>query len=362
MKNNKYLAIHLLNDFSGSPLVLANCIDSLIGEGNEVELLTSNDNGFLSRCNCNKSIINYKRFHNKLFTLFPFLFCQVKLFLIVFFKTFFMRKANKPKVLINTILPFGAAFGAKLGGCHIVYYVHEISIRPLILKRWLKFVIRITANEAIYVSKYLKENEGVHNQLIKEVVIYNSLPPKLEVNPSGVINDDFIVFMPSSLKKYKGVYDFVEIATRLQGTDAKFVLALNSEEAEFNLFVNSFKQPSNLEILRRPEDINAIYNRASLVLNLSHPNEWVETFGMTVIEGFAHGCPAIVPTVGGITEIIQEGINGFKISVNEFDNICNKITEIMRDNTLKSELIINARKTAGSFGYQKYKKRILEVL
>lgn len=360
--SKKILAVHLLNDFSGSPLVLANCIDSLTSEENEVELLTSNDNGFLSRCNCNRTIVNYKRFNNKLFTLVSFLFCQLKLFLIVFLKTFFTRKANKPKVLINTILPFGAALGAKFGGCHIVYYVHEISIRPLILKRWLKFVLRKTANEAIYVSNYLKENEGVDNQFIKEVVIYNSLPPKLEVNSSVTVSDEFMVFMPSSLKKYKGVYDFVEIATKLQGTDTKFVLALNSEENEFNAFVNSFKPTKNLEILRRPEDINAIYNRASLVLNLSDPDEWVETFGMTVIEGFAYGCPAIVPTVGGITEIIQEGVNGFKISVNELDDICNKITKIMCDNTLKNELITNARKTAGSFGYQKYKKIILEVL
>jgi glycosyltransferase involved in cell wall biosynthesis len=362
MKNNKYLAIHLLNDFSGSPLVLANCIDSLIEAGHNVELLTSGDDGFLSHCDCDKTSINYRRFSNKVLTLISFILCQLILFATVVSKTLFVKKENKPKILVNTILPFGAALAAKLTSCHITYYVHEISIRPLILKRWLKFVLRFTADDAIYVSNYLKENEGVHNQVIKEVVIYNSLPKKLEVMPLDLHSDDFIVFMPSSLKKYKGVYDFLEIAGKLKGTKAKFILALNAEESEFKAFVNTFKSSGNIQILRRPSDINAIYSRSSLVINLSHPDEWVETFGMTVIEGFVHGCPAIVPTVGGITEIVVEGYNGFKISVADTNAICNKIVEILGDEPLHGKLVLNAINTAERFKYPEYKNRILEML
>jgi len=362
MKKNKYLAIHLLNDFSGSPLVLANCIDSLTEAGYSVNLLTSKDDGFLSRCSCNRTTINYRRFNSKVLTLVSFLLCQLILFLAVLAKTFFLKKKNKPKVLVNTILPFGAALGAKLAGCHVTYYVHEISIRPLILKRWLKYILKITADEAVYVSNYLKENEGVHNHIIKEIVIYNSLPPKLEVSSFNLVDDDFIVFMPSSLKEYKGVYDFVKISEVLRGTKIKFILALNADKVEFDQFVNTFKSLYSIEIIRRPEYINEIYSRSSLVLNLSHPNEWVETFGMTVIEGFAHGCPAIVPTIGGITEIVENGYNGFKISVNEFDLICNKIIEIADDRTLYNRLAYNAIRSSKKFTYPEYRDRILEVL
>jgi glycosyltransferase involved in cell wall biosynthesis len=362
MKKNNYLAVHLLNDFSGSPLVLANCIDSLTDDGHRVELLTNGDVGFLSRCSCNRTVINYRRYNHKILTLMFFVFCQFILFLTVLSKTLFVKKDDKPKVIINTVLPFGAALGAKLTGCHIVYYVHEVSIRPLLLKRWLKFILKTTADEAIYVSNYLKENEGGHHKAINEIVIYNSLPPKLDVLSSNTPNSDFIVFMPSSLKTYKGVYNFVEIADKLKGTNARFILALNADEPEFNAFINSFKSLKNIEILRRPSDINSIYSRASLVLNLSHPCEWVETFGMTVIEGFAHGCPVIVPTIGGIAEIVSEGNDGFKISVTDSSAICSKIIELAEDEVKFEKLKLNALISAKKFEYPEYKRIILEVL
>ncbi|MBB1372609.1 glycosyltransferase family 4 protein [Pseudoalteromonas sp. SR45-4] len=361
MKKN-FLLVHLLNDFSGSPLVLANCIDALIDNNCQVELITSKDNGFLSRCDVKKNLIQYKRFNIKLFTLFSFILSQIVFFLMLFFKTFFIKKEDKPTVLINTILPFGAALGAKLGGCHIVYYVHEISIRPQILKKWLKWVLNNTADKAIYVSNYLKETEGANIQCIEEYVVYNSLPKQLDQNSSILKNKVFTVFMPSSLKKYKGVYDFVILAQTLEKKNIRFILALNADENDYDNFLNSIDIPANLEVIRRPDDINKIYTLSSLVLNLSNPNEWVETFGMTVIEGFAHGCPAIVPTVGGITEIVEEGMNGFKISVNDIDEIAEKINMIASNCAMHNALVSNALITADNFQFSEYKKNILEVL
>ncbi|WP_170940591.1 glycosyltransferase family 4 protein [Pseudoalteromonas sp. NBT06-2] len=361
MKRKNYIAVHLLNDFSGSPLVLANCIDALTSEGKNVELLTSGKNGFLSRCECKLTSFIYKRFENKLLTLLSFLFSQLLLLIMIFLKAIKMR--NKPIVIINTILPFGAALGAKLAGCRIVYYVHETSIKPKILKRWLKFILRLTANDAIYVSNYLMQKEGVGKKgKINETVIYNSLPPEA-IKLSAINNKkEFTVFMPSSLKRYKGVYDFVQLAKLLRNTDINFVMALNAEKSEFKEFLREVGELKNLTIYRRPKNINEIYSKSSLVLNLSNPNEWIETFGMTVIEAFNYGCPVIVPNIGGISEIVDQGYNGYKMSVVELNSISQKINQLSEDRDLYKELATNALTSSTHYHFLEYKNKIQGLL
>ena len=40
------------------------------------------------------------------------------------------------------------------------------------------------------------------------------------------------------------------------------------------------------------------------------PSEWFETFGMVVIEAFARGRPVLASRIGGMAELIDEGVNG----------------------------------------------------
>ena len=72
-----------------------------------------------------------------------------------------------------------------------------------------------------------------------------------------------------------------------------------------------------------------MYKRqAHLVLNLSHPDKWVETFGLTVLEAMCYALPVIVPPVGGVVELVDDGVTGFKIDVRDtllLDQTINKI-------------------------------------
>ncbi len=43
------------------------------------------------------------------------------------------------------------------------------------------------------------------------------------------------------------------------------------------------------------------------------PSEWYETFGLTLIESFACGKPVIASGIGGMTEIITNGVDGYHI-------------------------------------------------
>ena len=67
------------------------------------------------------------------------------------------------------------------------------------------------------------------------------------------------------------------------------------------------------------------------MLNLSIPSLWIETFGMTILEAMAYGIPSIVPNVGGPTELIIDGYNGYCIDVTNVDEIVFSIERIMQE-------------------------------
>lgn len=361
---DRYIAVHLLNDFSGSPLVLSNFLDVLIDNGFDVKLYTNKGNGFLSKCDCKFSYINYINFKRKIPTLLFYLYSQLTLIFRMFFECKIKSRNFNHKVVINTLLPFGAAIGAKFGGAYVIYYVHETSIKPELLKRFLKLVMRACANEVIFVSKYLESKEGLPpRESHRQHVVYNSLPK----NHFPVLNigekKKFTIFMASSLRVYKGVLDFIEIAKTLEDNpDFAFLLALNSPEQEFNGFFGEIVFPPNIRVIRSPSDIDKLYAQSSLVLNLSNPEAWIETFGMTVIEAFSYGIPVIVPTVGGIAEIVEDGVNGFHISVHDKTSLIRTIKRLQSDSEFYDKMSACCLKSASLFSYRKFKNDIESIL
>jgi exopolysaccharide biosynthesis WecB/TagA/CpsF family protein len=59
-----------------------------------------------------------------------------------------------------------------------------------------------------------------------------------------------------------------------------------------------------------PSEVRALMARSRVVVA---PSLVAETFGMTVIEAFASGRPAIVTDIGGQSEVVDHGTNGYRI-------------------------------------------------
>lgn len=92
----------------------------------------------------------------------------------------------------------------------------------------------------------------------------------------------------------------------------------------------------------RRNDVVPFYNRASVVLNLTDKTQAIETFGLTALEALSAGLPVVVPTVGGIAELVEDGYNGYKIDVQELDRIADCIKKIFSDKALYVYLSDNA--------------------
>lgn len=63
---------------------------------------------------------------------------------------------------------------------------------------------------------------------------------------------------------------------------------------------------------------------------------------MTTLEAMSCGLPVIVPTIGGIAELVNDSENGYKIDVQDFDMIKRRIAEMMANQGLYTRLSANA--------------------
>ena len=357
-EKKKIVCVHLLNDYSGSPLILSMVIKGLVHSGHAVDLITSEGkDGFLSNLPINYRSFNYRFHQNKWIRLYRFFKSQVA----IFFMILSYRRENV-HIYINTLLPFGAALAGKFTVKKITYHLHESYIQPVVLKNFLKKVAAWCAESAIYVSNYLMEAEQLKG--VKNTVIYNALPNEFTEKAKHDYylqeKKDFIVLMISSLKEYKGINEFVMLAVKMQ--ELKFELVLNCNQEQIDKYFEDITLPNNLLCYPVQKDVHPFYRRASLVVNLSNPAQCVETFGMTLLEGMCYGLPVIGPTVGGPVEVVKDGYNGFSIDSRSIDMVAQAVNRIYRDKELQLHLSQGAIKTSSNFDEKMLNQQIAEKL
>lgn len=118
----------------------------------------------------------------------------------------------------------------------------------------------------------------------------------------------------------------------------------------------------NLRIVSRQNDVTPFYNEASIVLNLSDKQRFVKTFGLTALEAMSAGLPVIVPTEGGIAEIVEDGANGYKIDVQDLDRIDCMIEEIFQDKDHYIRMANEANQVSLGFKESVMIEKILTIL
>ena len=239
---------------------------------------------------------------------------------------------------INTILPVGPAVAGWLIRKRVIYHYHENAMVKGRMYRALAWVMQRVATEIICVSKYqrsfLKRQEGVR-------VVPNALDEEFLARAVVDVESAFkrkTVLMLGSLKGYKGTKEFVELARRLE--QFRFVLVLNDSQENIDRYFeeNGLVVTENLKVYARQEDVVPFYREASVVLNLTDKTQAIETFGLTALEARAFGLPVIVPTVGGIAEMVEDGVNGWKIDVQDLDVIVMRIEEMLSDREVYGRL------------------------
>jgi glycosyltransferase involved in cell wall biosynthesis len=362
--DDKYYLVHLLDDFSGSPKVLSSLIAYLIGENKTIDVLIGGKSeGFISDGTDDCTRYFYCRSENKYITLIYYLLSQLHLFFILCYKFYRDREITNKKIIVNTLLPFSAAIAAKLMRVKVYYYLHETSINPPILKTFLLKVVVLTSYKALFVSEFVFNDLCL--KIDNKIVIYNPLPNDYEVirlNEEQLINkwQNKNVLMACSLKDYKGIPEFVDLANLLQNFN--FTLIINDNNKNIEKYFSKFIIPKNLLIFSRPTSLLDYYKSAFVVLNLSDQNSCIETFGLTLIEAMSSYTPVICPVVGGPVEVVHDYKNGYHIDSKNTDELVSKISLLSNDYNLWNTFAQSAKERSKYFSMNEYCKQLSLVL
>lgn len=311
MKRSSTLFFQPYDNYSGSVRVLAGVIEQDYANQIVYVISSSGSKGFLSELP-NVRVVHFfnPRFKSKKLALLNSLIWRFSAYIITFFlglcfDTFY----------INTIVP---DYAAKIGHFfrkRIIYHVHEkfvVSTRGIRIAE--KTFNKVPAHR-IFVSYYLK-NQYRDNPNCTSEVRYNKLSKSFlaNVNPKPIEqrNRNNIIML-SSLLIEKGSIAIVELAKSMP--DYKFVYIINASKEKIEEFYSGKCIPSNIKLVDRQNNIHPFLHDADLNINLSNPNGWIETFGMTILEAMAYGIPSVAPDAGGPLEIIENGKNGYCIDV-----------------------------------------------
>jgi len=107
------------------------------------------------------------------------------------------------------------------------------------------------------------------------------------------------------------------------------------------------------------EELPRCYNACDLFVM---PTIRLESFGLVLAEAMACEKPVIASRIGGVPDVIQDGIDGILVSPGDINSIYKQIVTILNDQILARKVANNARRSACSnFSVQEMVNHTLEV-
>ncbi len=109
---------------------------------------------------------------------------------------------------------------------------------------------------------------------------------------------------------------------------------------------------------RRGQDtLPYYYSAAKAVVVPSH----YESFGMVALEAMACGTPVVASQVGGLAFLVQDGVTGFTVPVDEPQALADRLTMLIQDASLRKRMGEQAALFAREYGWEKIAVRILKL-
>jgi glycosyltransferase involved in cell wall biosynthesis len=157
----------------------------------------------------------------------------------------------------------------------------------------------------------ISESQAAVHPEVPWTIVHNGLT--LDKSPFERRRDDALVFV-GRVTPEKGIVDAIRIA-ELADRPLKIAAKVGPTpgEQDFNerVFEPALKAAgSRVEFLGElsTADRDALFSQSHAVLM---PGSWPEPFGLVAIEALACGAPVIARRVGGLDEIIRDGVDGF---------------------------------------------------
>jgi len=199
---------------------------------------------------------------------------------------------------------------------------------------------------AICVSHFVAES-SLPNTLPKRVV-HN--PVSLERFENGrSLRDEWglpenatIVAFLGQIRDIKGVQDFIGMARSISDPHTCFLIAGECRDPE--KFPGSYSEKDlkmmagedkRIRYIGYAPKVENVYHTADIVVV---PSRWQEPLGLISLEAGACRKPVVATRVGGIPEVVEDGVNGFLVEPGDVDGLAERVSQLIVDPAMRARL------------------------
>ena len=241
-------------------------------------------------------------------------------------------------------------------------------------------VLRLADRIVAATPAELAQLQWLYNADVHKVVV---IPPGVDISHFYPIPDDeakeYIGIPPCELmllfvgriEPLKGIDTLIEaIAYMHQSGDRVCLSVIGGDPDASPETINS--EMARLQSLREKYGLNDMvaflgqrgqatlpyyYSAAEAVVVPSH----YELFGMVALEAMACGTPVVASQVGGLAYLVQDGVTGYTVPVDEPLALADRLTRLVNDKALKLAMGENAANFAREYRWENIAAQILQV-
>lgn len=188
------------------------------------------------------------------------------------------------------------------------------------------------------------------------------IPPGVDTNkfvPAVTdVDNDFRIIALSQLIARKGVELIIEAVSRLRVRIPKVELTIVGDGPQrdgLEQRTNSLGLNQHIRFIGRVNhnEIKDAYHKGSVFVNMSRS----EGFATTCLEAMSCGKAIVSSRVGGFSNAIEDGVNGYLVEIDDLDSLCKALETLLLDKQLRIKFAERARKDA--VGYYDWDKVII---
>ncbi|TYS68423.1 N-acetyl-alpha-D-glucosaminyl L-malate synthase BshA [Sutcliffiella horikoshii] len=156
----------------------------------------------------------------------------------------------------------------------------------------------------------------------------------------GISDEEKVIIHVSNFRKVKRVQDVVK-SFHLIEKQVPSKMLLVGDGPEISVVCNLVRElglKDKVLFLGKQENLEDLYSISDLMLLLSEK----ESFGLVLLEAMACGVPSVGTKIGGIPEVIDDGVTGYLSDVGDVEDIAINAVKILDNANLHKEFAENA--------------------
>lgn len=292
-------------------------------------------------------------------------------FEIIFLKKFFEEK-KFDLIQVNGIPHFKTILAAKLSNIKSVWIIED-SYSPKNITLVFRLFVKLFNPNIVYISDKVK-NFYLKNFDLKKINCYKIMSPTdtsffiKKKNKKFDNKKNLNIVSVSGIIDVKDVETFLQVAIKIisKNNNVNFIFAgkgTNSEKKYYKKIMSFYDNLENkikkkIKFIGMTSDIKKLLKNADIFLCTSKS----EGGPITVWEAMSMQLPVVTTKVGGTTEFIINGYNGFLCKIGNVSEISKKIEILLKNKILRYNLGLRARKTAvRHLDYKKISKKYEKV-